>query len=146
MALSDCDPFSCPQQFIGDELSWRLAVLIALSMVSDAVAGGGGGGGSGVAQVEATWVEGSIDATTLTGSFQNLIVDTHDKVWITVYNRSDETIEANFDGGTSTVEIGAWSSRTLDLGSNNRFTNNNVRVKHSGTVPTTGTVYGTAYY
>lgn len=106
-----------------------------------------GGGGSGSVLDDVTWLGlTTFNATTLTGSYQVVLNDTHDKRYVEIYNRSDQDIIGSFDGTNDHFYLASGSSIKFEAGTNGRVIPTTLRLKHAGTVPTEGSIYISAYY
>lgn len=86
---------------------------------------------------------GKVAGTALTGTYANVFTAASDLSALFVFNNCDETIVISLDAGvTDHYELTSGQSMTIDCRSNNRHiaSGTDIRVKHGGVVPTTGTV------
>ena len=87
--------------------------------------------------------KGEIDSTTLTGSYQNVFTAASDLSALFIFNSSNQTIVLSLDAGvTDNFELTSQQSMTIDAGSNGRHiaSGTDIRAKHDGVAPTSGTI------
>lgn len=138
---------------ISDKKFYQLAAQLLCEIADNTADGGGGGGGGGtpspMAPEPVTWIPvGILDpqAVNIT-TYQTLLSDTHDKLYISIYNGTNEALLVSFDNGTSDhLYVTPGGSFTLRIGANGRIEDSNLSIKAAGALPTTGKVYASSYY
>lgn len=85
---------------------------------------------------------GKIAGTSLTGSYQNLLVMGGNARAVTLMNSTDQNVIISFDGGTTdNIELDAYESTTQDYASLGVFlTSGTIQTKHGGTLPKVGSI------
>jgi hypothetical protein len=86
---------------------------------------------------------GRIAGTALTGAYANILTAAADIKTIFIFNTCDTTIFVSFDTGvTDHVELESAESMTIDFAANGAHlaSGADIRIKHDGVVPTTGSI------
>lgn len=96
-----------------------------------------------------TWIplaEVDTSVTNLT-LYQPLLADTHDKLYLNIYNTTNESLVLSFNGGLNDhIPVTPNGSVTFRIGAQGRVQPGNVFVKALSVVPNSGSVYVSAYY
>lgn len=86
---------------------------------------------------------GEIAGTALTGTYANVFTAAADISALFIFNSCNETIRISMDAGvTNHFELTAQQSMTIDAGANSRHiaSGTDIRAKHDGAAPTSGTL------
>lgn len=151
MASDDCD--ICDEALNGNRTSLSqgeynyYAVMLLCQLV--AAGGGGGGGGGGDFSALTPITQATIDAASITGSYQVVLNDVHAKKYILVQNETNAPIQVSLNGTNDHFYVRANGSVRLSSGESQLTVSTTIQVKaadFSNDPPTTGTVYIDAYY
>lgn len=94
----------------------------------------------------ASHLYGTMAAGSITGSYQAVLTDSNNKIYVNLYNGTNSDILVSFNGTNDHDILPPGTALVYNLGALKKHIATNVSIKYSGTAPSTGTFYCSAKY